>query len=302
MTDMEKTTQVLHRALGNISNSIIDNYIQKNVEFRAESGLSEKIIRTSSGHCCEWCDKMAGTYMYPDVPKDVYRRHDNCDCTVEYVDGKVRQNVWTKKTRIASSGNEKDYKPVERGNIIRAKSKTVDVIAREIIGYNNMFITDATEIKPRALYNINKNINNAIEYYKENIRDRPRIVICAFEELGGTLGKYDELTDTLYLISQLGDRKNFTELQSVDKDIRFGYVEAHEIWHWKCTKIYGKNIDDIKEYNDWLNKKAKENIDKIGINAYNVGSISDYAFSSFQNGLFFEVEAEYITKSYMRRK
>lgn len=97
MTDMEKTTQVLHRALGNISNSIIDNYIQKNVEFRAESGLSEKIIRTSSGHCCEWCDKMAGTYMYPDVPKDVYRRHDNCDCTVEYVDGKVRQNVWSKK-------------------------------------------------------------------------------------------------------------------------------------------------------------------------------------------------------------
>lgn len=97
MTDLEKTTQILHRALGNISNSMIDNYIQKNVEFRAEAGLSEKIIRTSSGHCCEWCDKVAGTYKYPDVPKDVYRRHDNCDCTLEYVDGKIRQDVWTKR-------------------------------------------------------------------------------------------------------------------------------------------------------------------------------------------------------------
>lgn len=97
MTDLDKTTQVLHRALGNISNSIIDNYIQKNAEFRYDAGMSEKIVRTSSGHCCEWCNKIAGIYEYPNVPKDVYRRHDNCDCSVEYVSGGKRQNVWSKK-------------------------------------------------------------------------------------------------------------------------------------------------------------------------------------------------------------
>lgn len=97
MTDLEKTTQVLHRALGNISNSIIDNYIQNNVKFRSESGMSAKIIRTSSGNCCKWCNSIAGKYSYPDVPKDVYRRHDNCDCTVEYITGKTRTNVHTKE-------------------------------------------------------------------------------------------------------------------------------------------------------------------------------------------------------------
>lgn len=38
------------------------------------------------------------TFEYPDVPKDVFRRHRYCDCTVEYdpEDGK-KVNVYTKK-------------------------------------------------------------------------------------------------------------------------------------------------------------------------------------------------------------
>ena len=98
-TDLQRASQILTRSVVNISNSIIDNFVQKNAEFRANAGMTAKIIRTSSGHCCEWCNEIAGTYKYPDVPKDVYRRHDNCDCTVEYVVGKIRQDVWTKKTR-----------------------------------------------------------------------------------------------------------------------------------------------------------------------------------------------------------
>ena len=96
-TDMEQLSRVLHRALSNISQSMTDRYIEKNAQFRYNAGLSPQIIRTSSGHCCEWCNQVAGKYSYPDVPKDVYRRHDNCDCTVEYVVGKKSQNIWTKK-------------------------------------------------------------------------------------------------------------------------------------------------------------------------------------------------------------
>ncbi|WP_205422898.1 hypothetical protein [Granulicatella sp. zg-ZJ] len=61
-------------------------------------GLSPKIIRTHTGNCCDWCRNLAGVYDYPKVPKDVYRRHGNCRCTVDYKpgDGK-KQNVWSKK-------------------------------------------------------------------------------------------------------------------------------------------------------------------------------------------------------------
>lgn len=41
---------------------------------------------------------MKGAYTYPDVSKDVYRRHANCRCIVDYdADDGLRQDVWTKQ-------------------------------------------------------------------------------------------------------------------------------------------------------------------------------------------------------------
>lgn len=82
----------------NLLGDIILSSIEKNSSFQYQSGMQPKIVRRSSGRCCEWCDRIAGTYSYPNVPQDVYRRHKNCDCTVDYYpgDGK-KQDVWTKK-------------------------------------------------------------------------------------------------------------------------------------------------------------------------------------------------------------
>jgi len=72
----------------------------ENAEFHYKSGMSPKIIRKETGKCCKWCKNLVGTYRYPDVPKDVYRRHQNCRCTVEYIPKKgVRQDVHTKKIK-----------------------------------------------------------------------------------------------------------------------------------------------------------------------------------------------------------
>lgn len=85
--ELEKAIQILVRSLDNIAQNMNDDYIQANAKFRSEAGMVAKVIRKSSGHCCKWCESIAGTYIYPDVPQDVYRRHDNCDCTVEYDSG-----------------------------------------------------------------------------------------------------------------------------------------------------------------------------------------------------------------------
>lgn len=84
--------------------STVDSSVKKNVEFQGKSGLSPRIIRHGGSGCCEWCSGLSGTYDYPRVPSDVYARHNNCTCTVEYDPGSgKRQNVWTKEW---SEGND----------------------------------------------------------------------------------------------------------------------------------------------------------------------------------------------------
>ena len=85
----------------NFTQSVVDDTIQANAEFQYQSGLYPKIIRIVHGsEPCDWCKRVAGVYKYPDVPEDVYKRHDRCRCTVEYDPGDARrQNVWTKEWR-----------------------------------------------------------------------------------------------------------------------------------------------------------------------------------------------------------
>lgn len=55
------------------------------------------ITRKTDGKCCEWCMDVAGRYRYGEEPDDIYRRHDNCDCTVTFENGRKRQDVWSKR-------------------------------------------------------------------------------------------------------------------------------------------------------------------------------------------------------------
>ena len=94
----EHAIQVLGRTAENITGSFQTDYIKKNAEFRSKAGLNCYIERKDGHNCCDWCTKLAGRYRYPDeVPKDVYRRHDNCTCDVSYVSEKGRQNVHSKR-------------------------------------------------------------------------------------------------------------------------------------------------------------------------------------------------------------
>ena len=96
-TDFDKAAWLLDEPIVNFNQSIVDDTIKANAEFHGKSGLRPKIVRTLVGNACDWCKEMAGSYQYPDVPEDVYRRHERCRCTVEYYPTKDKaQNVWTK--------------------------------------------------------------------------------------------------------------------------------------------------------------------------------------------------------------
>ena len=94
-----KVAYILRDSVIHFSQGIVDDTIKKNAEFHSRSGLHPKITRKVRGNCCDWCMNLAGKYPYPnDVPDDVYKRHDNCRCDVQYYpgEGKQVQNVHTK--------------------------------------------------------------------------------------------------------------------------------------------------------------------------------------------------------------
>ena len=95
--NFDEVAWALDEPVKNFTQNIVDESIRQNSEFQGQAGLQPKIVRKLAGGCCEWCAALAGTYTYPDVPKDVYRRHRFCRCTVEYDPGTGKvQNVHTK--------------------------------------------------------------------------------------------------------------------------------------------------------------------------------------------------------------
>ena len=82
---------VLDEPIVTFSQSIVDDSIKANAEFQSKAGLKPMIVRRMAGNCCDWCKQQVGMYIYPNVPEDVYRRHQRCKCTVEYIaDGNIK--------------------------------------------------------------------------------------------------------------------------------------------------------------------------------------------------------------------
>lgn len=149
-------------AIVNFTQSVVDDTVKENVDFHYKAGLSPKIRRTSTGKCCDWCDKIAGVYEYSkvsDTGNDIFRRHKHCKCIVEYEPGNgKRQNVHTKKW-INSS--ESDIIKKRKTDRLKPDSdRVVENIKEEISKQNISNIVKRQEIhrKGTSLYRDRENI------------------------------------------------------------------------------------------------------------------------------------------------
>ena len=104
-------------ASATVMRSRFDENMKKGAKTCAEAGLKTYIVRDGSSKCCEWCAGISGRYAYGSEPKDVYRRHDNCSCSVVYESGRGRQNVWSKQYWSA----EQEQKYLEMRDEMKAK-------------------------------------------------------------------------------------------------------------------------------------------------------------------------------------
>lgn len=84
----------------NVAISFHDDFVDENAAFRSDAGYECYITRVVGGASCSWCSAMAGRFRYDweEMPEDIFRRHDNCTCTVTFEQGSFRQDVWSKRS------------------------------------------------------------------------------------------------------------------------------------------------------------------------------------------------------------
>lgn len=101
LRDLSKPVETLQRrsraATETATKAMHDDRMKAESKFRHRAGLDCRITRVAVNGCCPWCSKVAGRYVYGEEPDDIYRRHDNCDCTVTFENGRKRQDVWSKR-------------------------------------------------------------------------------------------------------------------------------------------------------------------------------------------------------------
>ncbi len=116
---LEEAQTVLDSVIVTNYQKTIDSFIRGEAELHSRVGLHPQISRIATSCACKWCKELSGRYDYPDkMPADVFRRHSNCGCTIEYWPGDGRsQNVHDKSWKSAEENR------VTREDLEKAVSK-----------------------------------------------------------------------------------------------------------------------------------------------------------------------------------
>lgn len=188
-----KISWMLDHPIVNFSQSIVDDSIRENVDFQSKSGYSCKVYRILHGKTCKWCSDRAGIWKYGELidsgmVKEVFRRHENCDCEVYYDDGSGFLEDVHKKSLLKDSRGKfdklvrKDYglkekniddykKQFEREAKITEQNKFNDAVKRiERIAKEGDLHPDMDEEKKKSRINADEENrllleNKAIMHY-----------------------------------------------------------------------------------------------------------------------------------------
>lgn len=288
VSDAEKFSEaswVLDDPVVNMVMNVVDETVKANAEFHSKSGMKAKIVRRQTAKCCDWCANLAGKYDYPDVPKDVYRRHENCRCIVTYVPEKGKaQDVWSKKEYTSErEAVEARLKEREAVQTIENKFQREKNIAKS----NGDKYIDATEYwnnKPKEYpaYVINtptKFTYNGEEYEQDgshvfikNDQNELRIAKLYKDKFGGVIERFPEIKIPLkvetpdYIIN--GEKYDLKTLKkrgknTIDNALKNQAKQADNFIIDLSNKLYDENEQEWREkiqgimsnpYREWIKR------------------------------------------------
>ncbi|WP_295077324.1 DUF6883 domain-containing protein [Ruminococcus sp.] len=199
--------------------------------------------------CCQWCSDVAGKYEIKDQPQGIFRRHDNCDCTIIY-DGQVlrgKQNADGSRSKTweeLPNANAADYtaptlseaegRAIEQRNLsqIRGLTNGANDGKIKIVGINNVTGENATIDKRKFIE------------YALNPEKQPDKAKAFESALGYNLDNYELLEEQI--------RGNFVREKLIEKGHN-PQGDKYEL-HYEITGVNGKTakvltawLDDINE-------------------------------------------------------
>ena len=249
--DFEVVRFILKEPIVNFSQSIVDDAIEVNVDFHAKVGMAPKIVRTAVGKACKWCRKLEGIHDYHSLKnEDVFHRHDNCRCTVDYFPGEgKKQNVWTKQERkIAKNSAQRKKHQFEdiKANNHKSDSaeykKMIEVLDKEnmpvsVAKFQDMKYNDSERYDELKLNYKDKKLQQEIRSGAYNLKING-------QQNKHILGHHDYIEGRSYLLDGINPQ-----------DLVYKYAGTGEIrrnrkgdWHRNQEKItvddfIGVNID-----------------------------------------------------------
>lgn len=123
----EDAIYLLKNPVVRYSQQVVDSFIHENAQIAYDAGFEPTVERRATAHACKWCQSVAGTYKYDDVSNngnDVWRRHNNCRCTVvTEIDKGVFSSARTKKTSSKKEALENETRWNEAKRLELAKRK-----------------------------------------------------------------------------------------------------------------------------------------------------------------------------------
>lgn len=286
----------------NFAQTIVDDAVRANADFQYKAGLSPKIIRTSTGKCCKWCDNLTGVYEYEEVSdtgNDVFRRHKHCRCLVEYDNGDgKRTNVHTKKivdrkdSAVDLMGERKDYNFSTKRN---GKNVNYHIRTQKIDRETNIYSQTYTKNAQEMIHTLKKKIQDDI-----NFKNIDNIVIAKHSTLNA-IAAYMQETNTFFICEELIESSQLKKLIDIDyfpartlDDVLTHEIGGHKR-HWEQAKkiMHEKGIalQDAKDILDVNLRTYVENQQKSDI-LYVRRMVSENAYCGFLKGNINELVAD----------
>lgn len=212
-----------------------------------------------------------------------------------YIDKKMSLGEWRNSKLVSLADDEQYYSKVVRGetsNLV-AKNKTYRVNKLEGTQFE-MYASVNAKVKPKELHDIQKTLKEAIALINPP-KDYtvPKICILTIDETMA-VARYSSFHNRLTIAQ--GEFLHSVSNKDFVAPNDYRATAVHELLHWLDAMEYIDKhgaITSQAEYRQYLVNRHKKQLEKLGINEYNVSKISEYAKESYRYGKFDEVYTEY---------
>lgn len=309
-------------SVANVGLSFHDDCIQENVKFRSNAGLKCRIVRTADGKCCKWCTSMAGRWVYGEEPPDVYRRHDNCTCSVTFENGRERQNVWNKKTWEVKEGFQptvlsreqaeqiqdisymsNSFRPVYSNKNTNFQIENILINTKKVENSHFNLFTDIEETrKSKAVRLAEKNLR-AIQKLLPNDFEMPPVAVINFDNYkinSNAIGGFHSKTGVMYINNKYDSPEKILEFVNKNEGFFANKTQYAPFLHELGHKYYEDCVNSLAISKQIEYNKSKSIINHKIYNFINDNNLEDkidhilstYAQIGYVNSNYTELIAE----------